>query len=483
MAARANAAKSRNEKGASRGGSQSVSQAPIISTDIIPGKMTNADWDGIMSEENDSHIVGSIVDDILQETLDKCYESYIWQQVLPYTAIHTKNTLLQIVEWHFLSRDFGEQDIARDGGWTEESEPEPTMIDSWAQGSVPVVVRTQSTTVSATSDDMPMSGRRIPDKELAPSNIISESYMSETEGTITGTVEPSIPEVPEEAELQDNVSEEIKSPEPPAPTESPKKGKKKSSYKKYVGAIPKPAPIEEDAPNQTPSPKQTSPTSNTLAKLTASQKSLLKLQAGRPPGNREVTFDDHGNVVGVMKLNSRNLPKHRVRVIYNVVDPKDEAISLKSAALRGGKISMLRSSKINKYAEPVPPISPKGNHLARTQLGTGKSIKINALFPRDGKRHTKIDPVPPTMLETIDASPGVQVFEGGMTKVGPEGSAPYGYTQKLFPRNLISNNGITTSMRLLGAGGVGASSDGAEQIIFPTIKPQDLLDPIMLTSS
>lgn len=479
MAARANAAKSRNEKGASRGGTQSVS-APIISTDIIPGKMTNADWDGMMNEENDSHIVGSIVDDILQETLDKCYESYIWQQVLPYTAIQTKNTLLQIVEWHFLSRDFGEQDITRDGGWTEESEPEPTMIDSWAQGSVPVVVRTQSTTVSATSDDMPMSGRRIPDKELAPSNtIISESYMSETEGTVTGTVEP-INEEPEE----DNMSEVTKSPEPPAPVESPKKGKKKSSYKKYLGAVPKPAPIEEDAPKSTSSPKQTSPTSNTIAKLTSSQKSLLKLQAGRPPGNREVTFDDHGNVVGVMKLNSRNLPKHRVRVIYNVVDPKDEAISLKSAALRGGKISMLRNSKINKYTEPVPPISPKaGKHIAR--LGTGKSIKINALFPRDGKRHAKIDPVPPTMLETIDASPGVQVFEGGMTKVGPEGSAPYGYTQKLFPRNLISNNGITTSMRLLGSTMMPLATDGGadQQITFPTIHPQDLLDPRMLATS
>jgi len=479
MAARAKGAASKNEKGASRGGSQSVS-APVISTDIIPGKMTNADWDGIMNDENDSHIVGSIVDDILQETLDKCYESYIWQQVLPYTAIHTKNTLLQIVEWHFLSRDYGEQDIGRDRGWTEESEPEPTMIDSWAQGSVPVVVRTQSTTVSATSDEMPISGRRIPDKELASSNMISESYMSETEGTVTGTVEPSIPEVPEEAELeQDDMSEVAKSPEPPAPLK--KTGKKKSSYKKYLGAVPKPAPIEEDTPKSSNTPKETTSPSN-IAKLTSSQKSLLKLQAGRPPGNREVTFDDHGNVVGVMKLNSRNLPKHRVRVIYNVVDPKDEAISLKSAALRGGKISMLRSSKINKYAEPVPPISPKGNHLSRTPLGTGKSVRINALFPRDGKRHTKIDPVPPTMLETIDASPGVSVFEGGMTKVGPEGTVPFGYTQKLFPRNLISNNGITTSMRLLGSVAGGSSSDAGEQLIFPTIQPQDLIDPIMLTS-
>jgi hypothetical protein len=211
--------------------------------------------------------------------------------------------------------------------------------------------------------------------------------------------------------------------------------------------------------------------------LTSSQKSLLKLQAGRPPGNREVTFDDQGNVVGVMKLNSRNLPTHRIRVVYNVVDPKDEAISQKSAALRGGKISMLRSSKATKYAEPVPPISPKSTLFTKTPIGTGtKSVRINALFPRDGKRHTKIDPVPPTMLETIDASPGVSVSEGGLTKVGPEGKVPFGYTQQLFPRNLISNNGITTSMRLLGSRTV-----ESEQLIFPTIQPKDLFDPILST--
>ena len=81
------------------------------------------------------------------------------------------------------------------------------------------------------------------------------------------------------------------------------------------------------------------------------------------------------------------------------------------------------------------------------------------------------------MLETIDASPGVSVYEGGLTKVGPEGKVPFGYTQKLFPRNLISNNGITTSMRLLGSSRTAES----EQIIFPTIQPQDLFDPIVST--
>ena len=49
--------------------------------------------------------------------------------------------------------------------------------------------------------------------------------------------------------------------------------------------------------------------------LSPSQKSLIKSQAGRPPGNREVTFDERGNVVGVMKLNVHNLPTHKVSLI------------------------------------------------------------------------------------------------------------------------------------------------------------------------
>ena len=46
--------------------------------------------------------------------------------------------------------------------------------------------------------------------------------------------------------------------------------------------------------------------------LSPSQKSLIKSQAGRPPGNREVTFDERGNVIGVMKLNVHTLPTHKV---------------------------------------------------------------------------------------------------------------------------------------------------------------------------
>ena len=32
---------------------------------------------------------------------------------------------------------------------------------------------------------------------------------------------------------------------------------------------------------------------------------------GRPPGAKDVTYDERGNIVGVMKINPQKLPSHR----------------------------------------------------------------------------------------------------------------------------------------------------------------------------
>jgi len=42
-------------------------------------------------------------------------------QLIPFTVDFAKNSILQIVEWHFLSRDVGEKDISQDAGWKEDS--------------------------------------------------------------------------------------------------------------------------------------------------------------------------------------------------------------------------------------------------------------------------------------------------------------------------------------------------------------------------
>lgn len=45
--------------------------------------------------------------------------------------------------------------------------------------------------------------------------------------------------------------------------------------------------------------------------IPASCLSILKVQAGRPPGNKEVIYDEAGNVVSVVKIPADRLPMHR----------------------------------------------------------------------------------------------------------------------------------------------------------------------------
>lgn len=47
--------------------------------------------------------------------------------------------MLQVAAWRFLARDEGDAELRGDGAWQEDEEPAPCAIDTWAQGSVPVL--------------------------------------------------------------------------------------------------------------------------------------------------------------------------------------------------------------------------------------------------------------------------------------------------------------------------------------------------------
>ena len=38
---------------------------------------------------------------------------------------------------------------------------------------------------------------------------------------------------------------------------------------------------------------------------------VYQVQNGRPPGNKDVEYDEMGNVVAVMRLDAEKLPSHR----------------------------------------------------------------------------------------------------------------------------------------------------------------------------
>lgn len=99
-----------------------------------------------------------------------------------------------------------------------------------------------------------------------------------------------------------------------------------------------------------------------------SQKSFLKLQAGRPPGNKDVTFDERGNVIAVMKLDTKRFPTHRVCcdltfnnqkycILYGMVRFHIGASRLSDSRSRGrGSCTEIRSNenrKIEKFGPSV----------------------------------------------------------------------------------------------------------------------------------
>uniref|UniRef100_H2Z760 Uncharacterized protein n=1 Tax=Ciona savignyi TaxID=51511 RepID=H2Z760_CIOSA len=259
-----------------------------------------------MLEEDDTNFVGTIVEDIVEQTLAECHKRYTWNQVLPFTVFQAKDALLQIVQWRFLNRDLGEANVSKDPGWTEDSEPEAAVIDSWAQGSVPVIVRPQSSSlpsISAISEEPAFLQGQVDNSNLTVSGT-EPTTLSEGQ---TDSSEKSGKHETSQEKSEEKVLEPEFAPEPPRT-----KKKKRASYKRHVGRLPSPkvsemvTPLDKD--DQELPPATENPTN---AHLSPSQKSLLKVQAGRPPGNREVTFDEKGNVVGVMKLNTRTLPTHR----------------------------------------------------------------------------------------------------------------------------------------------------------------------------
>lgn len=57
---------------------------------------------------------------------------------MPFTVTWAKNTILQMVKWQYLMRDEGDdEDIT--SLLQQDTAPEPSIPDSWAEGCVPLM--------------------------------------------------------------------------------------------------------------------------------------------------------------------------------------------------------------------------------------------------------------------------------------------------------------------------------------------------------
>ncbi|KAH9487945.1 hypothetical protein Btru_068265 [Bulinus truncatus] len=109
--------------------------------------------------------------------------------------------------------------------------------------------------------------------------------------------------------------------------------------------------------------------------MPASCASLLKALEWSPPGNKEVTLDEMGNIVAVVKLDPEKLPTRQGHVKYHVIDP---VLDIKSH-------------------EAIPKANLKSKH----------------------RIYSSLTPLPPPLIEEMELSRGVVVREGGQVKKGP----------------------------------------------------------------
>ncbi|XP_032232322.1 uncharacterized protein C2orf81 isoform X1 [Nematostella vectensis] len=468
---------------------------PPVNNDIVPGRFTEAEWNLMVEGEEGEDFVCDIVQEIVESTMQVLHDRYITSQTLPYTVQEARDLLLQMIEWQFLACDGGENNPAIDATWLEEDEPIAPITDSWAQGSVPVLLRSSSAGSSSVMSDASTDSSCLVEEERpgAPQPPFENLEIPDTPLSTSSPAQPSKQVTPKTA------GEEIN------PTPLPKKKtaprKQKRPFKPHKGKLPAFSGVDLTSLTDTRIMDQQATVDGTAPALDgnglalfSSSNSILKIgstpyfssgsswgyrsnnshylgntssqtayssqtQYGRPPGNKDVVYDEWGNVIAVMRINPQKLPSHRVRTKFKIVDPEVEAMQLrtKSKSSRAVLYNLTKGSSKHGGSSDRDAIrsTQMGPNHIRTSGGT--------IYTQTGE----ITPLPPPLVDSMDINAGVVVREGGVVRRGPIQAPPK-----------IDKRPSNTRLQPLDSTALARARPEPVSRMSPIIRPLHLADPV-----
>ncbi|XP_035179844.1 uncharacterized protein C2orf81 homolog isoform X2 [Oxyura jamaicensis] len=417
MASRERAAASRL-----RGDKSRPPTAAAVPTDVVPGRLSEAQWLALVAAEEGDEDVGDVLAELLGRVMEECFHVYLARQVgspappagrcgrrprgplfagrtghrggscarqrVPFTVSQARDAMLRVAEWRFLARDEGDAELRGDGAWREDEEPAPCAIDTWAQGSVPILQEHPS----------PCPG----DREVSSTDpVLSEAECASS--APRSVPAPSHTPLPQDGALT--------APQPP-------RGRSSSSH----GPAPRPAPLSPAAPRPRrqprhqprPLPGRKSP--EPLAQtedggdgllLPLSCRPLLKIQTGRPPRSKARVCDKPSTMLGT----SRPDPARRwIRPQVEVLDPGMEAKQQPCPP----------ATRRHSQGPQSPAVRCEGPGSSLPPLGLAAAGGARLLPPTPGAQQPS-SPQPPelgSLLGAVRLAPGVTIRHGDSERHG-----------------------------------------------------------------
>jgi len=285
------------------------------------------DRDALRRESMD--VSAAIIDEILSGGGEALYKHYLDDRLSQFAVRMAMEEMLEVVKWHFMSRDEGEGSLAEKPSWQIDEEPEPAEIDSWARGAL----RTRK----KPAPSPPPTGASVADKREVTRRSNRTSRRPSTDNKAIPT---SGMESPASAGSR------------AVSTATATQAKKKTTEVKPPTAAERQKKLLDEA-----KAKRAAEEKQELDKLAKIQRELK---------GKEYIYDRNGDVVVIDELDASKLPAHSVNPMVNIKtgakqDFSDEVQALKKVmgaartTTSAGDAEKARAAALMRQQEQQPP--------------------------------------------------------------------------------------------------------------------------------